>query len=278
MPRFGKNHPADLVFGYGTEGSKAAAKIAKGSGAEACAVVFDSVTKAELSDVQLVFAGSRPLHAELEAKGVSGVSYLPPAVPDDSADFIERRAAERAGLKLEPSQIAVCVPGPIYPDLGHAVAIEAIEQLAHPQLKLFLMGGYKHPFGQQLRLQAEQTEVAASSMIGHSADSSVYAAFDICLAPFQSAHAAPHALTAMSFGLPLVGSPLGALQDMVTPASNGYLATTSSAQSLAEALLVTLDEGTALIGMGKRSRRAFKEQFSLRAMSRALLSGIHALS
>lgn len=270
--RFAKAQSIDAVLGYGEQGVRLATKIARSCGAAAYAVAFDPLEERLLKGLSGVFASSQTLASTLESRGDLQVAYLPPAVPDNFPQFSERRASERERLKLDDNQIAVCVPGPIHPDLGQEIALEALEQLGGQQLRLFMLGSYQHQYGKDLRLLAAQNPVAANSMIGQPTDSGIYAAFDLCLAPFQAAHAAQHALTAMSFGLPLVATPTGALQDMVTPGSNGYLATSTSAQSIAEALLVTLDEGAGLPAMGKRSRKMFKDQFSLRHMARGLSS------
>jgi len=270
--RYAKAQSVDVVFGYGEQGIRVASKVARNCGAKAYAVAFDSIDERYLKGVSGVFAGSQSLCAALESTSDAPVIYLPPAVPDTFPQFSERRESERQRLKLDDNHIAVCVPGPIHPDLGQEIALEALEQLGGQQLRLFMLGSYQHQYGKDIRLLAAQNPVAANSMIGQPADGGIYAAFDVCLAPFQAAHAAQHALTAMSFGLPLVATPTGALQDMVTPGGNGYLATSNTTQSVAEALLVTLDEGNGLVAMGKRSRKMFKEQYSLRHMARSLNS------
>lgn len=274
ISRFARAQSADAVLGYGEEGARVGAKVAKSCGATAGAVLFDEADSRLLKGVDTVFASSRALYQSLSARCDAAVVHLPPAVPDLRDKFSERRASERARLKLEDHHIAVCVPGPLHPDLGQEVALDVLEQLGDPRLRLFILGSYQHDYGRELRLLAAQNAAGANSMIGQPADAGVYAGFDLCLAPFQAAHAAQHVLTAMSFGLPLVASPVGALQDMVVPGSNGYLATSASTQSLAEALLVTLDESVELAAMGRRSRRLFKERFGLRQMARALADGL----
>lgn len=275
ISRFAKAQAVDAVIGYGEEGVRVGSKVARSCSASAFAVLFDEVDSRFLKGLHGVFAGSQSLCASLESRCESQVCYLPPAVPDFRAQFEERRISERARLKLDDNHIAVCVPGPLDPALGQEIALEVLEQLGDQQLRLFVLGSYQHDYGKELRLLAAQNPVAANSMIGQPVDLGIYTAFDICLAPFQVGHAAQHALTAMSFALPLVASPVGALQDMVTPGTNGYLATSASAQSIAEALLVTLDEGGALPTMGNRSRKIFKDQFTLRHMARSLTSLVH---
>ncbi len=273
ISRHAKAQAVDVVLGYGEEGIRIGAKIARSCGAVAHGVAFDAVDTRVFKGLTSVFAGSQALVGLLESQCDTAVSYLPPAVPDLQQKFRQRRASERKLLKLEDSHIAVCIPGPIHRDLGQEIALEALEQFGGHNLKLFLLGNYQHDYGKEVRLLAAQNPVASNSMIGQPKDGGIYTAFDVCLAPFQAGHAAQHALTAMSFSLPLVATPQGALQDMVTPGSNGYLATSPTAQSIAEALLVTLDEGS-LASMGKRSRKMFKEQFSLRQMARRLVSVI----
>lgn len=270
ISRYAKAQSIDVVIGYSEVGVQLGNKVARSCGAKAFAVVYGAIEVRFLKGLSGIFAASKSLCTSLESLSDVPVCYLAPAVPDSYAPFRKRRAIERQRLKLKDAHIAVCVPGPIHPDLGHEVALEVMEQLGNQRLRLFLLGSYQHGYGKELRLLAAQNPIAASGMIGVPADNGIYTAFDVCLAPFQAEHAAQHALTAMSFGLPLVASPVGALQDMITPGSNGYLATSGSAQSVAEALLVTLDEGAALSTMGRSSRRAFKEQFSLRHMARTL--------
>jgi len=272
MSRFAKAQAVDVVIAYGEEGARVGSKVAKSCAADAYAVVFDEVDSRFLKGLDGVFATSQSLCASLETRCDAQVAYLPPAVPDLRDQFQDRRASERERLRLDKHHIAVCVPGPLHPHLGQEVALEVLEQLGGQQLRLFILGSYQHEYGKELRLLAAQNSAGAGSMIGQPADAGVFTAFDICLAPFQAGHAAQHALTAMSFGLPLVASPMGALQDMVTPGSNGYLATSGSVQSVAEALLVTLDEGIELRTMGQRSHKMFKAQFTLRHMARSLTS------
>ncbi len=275
LVRSARQYAIDHVFGYCEDGIKLAVKVARGSAVKAMGFAYDPVDPRYLEGLSVAFAGSHALCQSLAAKSNTRISYLAPAVPDNQAQFSERRQSERERLKLQDGQLAICVPGPIHADLGQEVALEALEQLGELNIRLFLLGSYQHSYGKELRILAAQNPVAANSMIGQPADAGIYAAFDVCLAPFQAAHAAQHALTALSFGLPLVATPVGALQDMVEPGGNGYLATSPSAQSVAEALLVTLDEGGALTGMGKRSRKTFKDHFSLRQMARSLNAAIN---
>lgn len=275
LNRFAKAEAVELVLGYGEEGLRIGSKIARSCHTQAFGVVFEAVEPRSLKGINGLFVGSRQLLSVMQEQTDIPVNYLPPAVPDSQHLYSERRASERRRLKLEDHHIAVCVPGPIHPDLGQEVALEALEQLGGHQLRLFLLGNYQHAYGQELRLLAAQHPFAANSMIGQPADAGIYTAFDICLAPFQASHAAQHALPALSFGLPLVATPVGALQDMVTPGSNGYLATSATSQSIAEALLVTLDEGSGISAMSDRSRKIFKEHFTLRQLANTLGSVIN---
>ncbi len=274
LSRNARQQAVDKVFGYGEEGLKTALKIARGSKAQAYGFAYDSIELRHWRGAATVFAASHALSQSMTNLNEGDVRYLAPAVPDNRDLYSAQRASERARLKLQHEQIAVCVPGPIHPDLGQEVALEALEQLGDFNIRLFLLGSYQHSYGKELRMLAAQNPLAANSMIGQPADAGVYTAFDLCLAPFQAGHAAQHALTALSFGLPLVATPVGALQDMVEPGGNGYLATSASAQSIAEALLVTLDESGALARMGKRSRKKFKEHFTLRHMARELVAAV----
>lgn len=76
---------------------------------------------------------------------------------------------------------------------------------------------------------------------------------------------------AMSFGIPVIASKVGALSEMVVDGKTGLLVEPGSVDSLEKALIRLVEDESLRERMSRSARRRFKKQFSLPVMHRKLL-------
>jgi glycosyltransferase involved in cell wall biosynthesis len=69
-------------------------------------------------------------------------------------------------------------------------------------------------------------------------------------------------IEAMSYGLPVLATRVGAIPDFVTPGENGYLVTPGDVDTLAERLIALLGNPDLLRDFGNHSRQLVKERYN----------------
>lgn len=169
-----------------------------------------------------------------------------PLPPDVSPRTADRREA-RARLGIAGDRCAVLCFGLIRPYKGVDVLLDAVARLpADTALTLLLCG---EPWGDQgpkltRRLASPELAgrvVARLEWVPEEQLPDYFAAADVAVLPYRSATGSAVAAQALGQGLPLVGSRVGGIAEVVRDGDNGLLVEPGDAAGLAAALVRIVD-------------------------------------
>jgi glycosyltransferase involved in cell wall biosynthesis len=94
---------------------------------------------------------------------------------------------------------------------------------------------------------------------------------DIFVLPSQDREGLGVALIeAMAVGLPVIGTNLGGIPEVIEDGENGFLVSPRNPEQLAEALKKLVNDQTLRTGMGLRGRQMYEEKFTLPRMIRQI--------
>lgn len=209
---------------------------------------------------------------------------VPSGVP--TAELAARapaRAAARARLGLDPAAFVVVGLGRLVPIKGFDRLIAALPRLLAevPPARVVLVGD--GPERAALAAQAAALGVAArvdfgGGVSGASAELVTYlAAADVGAAPSRNEGMGRALVEAMALGLPVVGSAVGGIPDVIGDDEGGRLVPPDDAEALAAAL-VQLGRDPGLRAKLSVAARARAERFSTATAERTLLAVYAALA
>jgi len=72
----------------------------------------------------------------------------------------------------------------------------------------------------------------------------------------------------MAVGLPVIGTNLGGIPEVIVDGENGFLVSPKSPDQLADALMKFVNDQGLRISMGRRGRQIYEEDFTLSKMIR----------
>jgi glycosyltransferase involved in cell wall biosynthesis len=129
----------------------------------------------------------------------------------------------------------------------------------HPQTKFFFCGkGTEQLFGQTQELGLEKNIILS----GFRTDiPDILACFDIFVLPSLQEGIATAGIEAMASGLPLIGTQVGGIPDIVSK-ENGSLVPPGNPQALAEAILKLIENPILAENLGLAGRRIAEQRFS----------------
>jgi D-inositol-3-phosphate glycosyltransferase len=185
-------------------------------------------------------------HASTVGRGLAGAFPSSPVavhpLPAEGSVPVGRAAA-RTRLGLEPEAVAVLCFGLIRPYKGVDVLLDAFACTPpDPPLTLLLAG---EPWGRaagELRRRLARPDLAGRVVahLGWLAETEVpvwFAAADAVVLPYRSATGSAVAAQALGFGLPVVGSKVGGIADVIEDEANGLLVAPSDPAALSAALV-----------------------------------------
>jgi len=185
--------------------------------------------------------------------------HYPPARP--SAADTTARAEMRRALETSPETRVIAMASRLEGWKGHRLLIDALARLAATEWAAWIVGGAQHP-SEASYFEELKARVAALGLsdrvtfLGQRADvERVLAAADLYCQPNQGPE--PFGLSiveALSAGLPVVATRLGAFPEIVTDAC-GVLVDPGSVQGIAGALDELLRDADRRLAMGEAARR-----------------------
>jgi glycosyltransferase involved in cell wall biosynthesis len=183
------------------------------------------------------------------------------------------RARDRLGLSSE-DEVLVSVGRQEF-QKGQRYLIEAMVEVSRlrPRAVLLFAGRQGHASEELQRLWRETELEDRIRFLGHVEDvPEVLAAADILVFPSLYEGLPGALIEAMAVGLPIVATDIDATREVLEPGRNAILVPSSSAASLAGAVLRLLTEKETRRGFGTRSRSMFEERFTLEGSVRRMLA------
>ena len=189
-----------------------------------------------------------------------------PAPPTDS----ERRDARR-GLGLSCDKQIVLFAGQIIERKGVEDLLRAWTSLApvwSERAELILVGDDLERDGlyrRQMETVAAELDCRARFMGFQRNVPEWLAAADMCVVPSHAEPLGNATLEAMAAGLPVIGSRVGGIPEMILDGETGLLVMPHNPQQLAAAIERLLQDGALRQALGRAGRKRCEEHFSLRA-------------
>lgn len=165
-----------------------------------------------------------------------------------------------------PASPTLLFLGHLLPDKGVYELVEAFARVARsvPELRLVL-GGVGH--GAQLRELAVklgvQERVELPGWLGPEKKSAAFANSSIFLLPSYHEGMPMALLEAMSWGLPVIATPVGGIPQVVTHEANGLLVPPRDVAALTAAITRVLQDPTLGARLGSAARASIERSFSL---------------
>lgn len=161
---------------------------------------------------------------------------------DRERDRLGGRSAVRSELSLDPDAFVVCGVGRLEPHKGYDVLLDAFGELARELEKAYLLLVGEGSQAEGLRDRATALEKGASRVLftGHRPDPYRFIiASDVLVLPSTTEYETfgQVLIEAMALHVPVVGSRIGGIPEVIRPGKNGLLVEPGDPQDLYEALL-----------------------------------------
>ncbi|MDQ1331506.1 MAG: hypothetical protein QG578_1774 [Thermodesulfobacteriota bacterium] len=188
--------------------------------------------------------------------------------PDKLIDDSQRKKM-RASLGLDAEATVIAVVASLTANKGHGILLTAFREifLSHPSVRLLIVGD--GPLRDKLEASARQLMVdQAVVFTGIRKDVfDLLQISDIFILPTQVREGLGVALIeAMAVGLPVIGTGIGGIPELIEEAGNGFLVSPGNSEQLAEAIRMLVDDKALRTAMGIRGRRIYEEKFTMSKM------------
>ena len=179
------------------------------------------------------------------------------------------RKKMRASLGLDIEAIVIAIVASLTANKGHGFLLTAFEEAfrSHPSIRLLIVGD--GPLRKQIETATRQMMMdQAVIFTGMQQDVfSLLQTSDIFVLPSQSREGLGVALIeAMAVGLPVIGTNLGGIPEVIEDGENGFLVAPGSSKQLAEVLKKLVNDQVLRTGMGRRGRQIYEEKFTMPKM------------
>jgi glycosyltransferase involved in cell wall biosynthesis len=181
----------------------------------------------------------------------------------------EDRKAKRASVSVSSQDVVIIEVASLTANKGHHILLNACQQVykKNPAIKLIIVGD--GPLQSTLQEEAKQLGME-SAVIFTGQRKDVYellAMSDIFILPSMTREGLSIAMIeAMAMGLPVIGSNVGGIPELIEDRVNGFLLPPGDTDKLTSAIDTLVTEQDLREGMGKQGRRIFEERFTLTRM------------
>lgn len=185
-----------------------------------------------------------------------------------------RRRAAREALGLPPAVPVVVAVGRQEYQKGHRSLLEAAARLkgSHPELRILLAGRRGHASHELEALVRERGLAQHVEFLGHREDvPQVLAAADAFVLPSLFEGFPGAVVEAMALGLPVAGSDIGPLREVLGPGGGDFLAEPEDPAALAAVLDRLLRNPEAAAAAGRRNRERFLAELTVERSARRML-------
>jgi glycosyltransferase involved in cell wall biosynthesis len=198
----------------------------------------------------------------------NGVKPMTGAAPDAG-----HSVALRQELEIPERDTVFAVIASLTPNKGHHVLLESFRTLLrdHPDATLLVVGD--GPLRAELEARARQLMIDQKVIFtGMRTDiHELLSISDVCLLPSLFREGLGMALIeAMEAGLPVIGTDIGGIPEVINNGENGFLVPPGKPEALAHAMMSFAKDKELRIRMGRRSRQLYEEMFTLSNMIRQI--------
>jgi glycosyltransferase involved in cell wall biosynthesis len=231
--------------------------------------------KAFLSHPQAIISPSNELHEKSAATGVPGdhLFYIPNGVdahkfaPGQSFDVIDK------DYGLDPTRPIIVCPRRLEPKNGVEYFIRSIPivRAERPDVQFLVVGGgfpeERARFESMLAVEGQRHDVFFTGNVPNTAMPRFYALATIATLPSLMEATSISGLEAMSSGLPLVGTNVGGIPEIIEDGVSGMLVEPRRPDQLAAAYLRLLGDADLRTRLGAGARARVEREFAWPAIS-----------
>lgn len=175
----------------------------------------------------------------------------------------------RVSLGADAEAIIIAIVASLTANKGHGFLISAFQQIfsTHPSIRLLIVGD--GPLREQLETEVQRRKMdAAIVFTGIRNDVfELLQASDIFVLPSIIREGLSLALIeAMSASLPVIGTEVGGIPEVIEDGESGFLVSPGSSEQLAEALKKLVNDQALRTGMGRRGRQIYEAKFTMPKM------------
>jgi glycosyltransferase involved in cell wall biosynthesis len=175
----------------------------------------------------------------------------------------------RASLGANAEAIVIAIVASLTANKGHGFLIAAFQQIfsTNPSMRLLIVGD--GPLREQLETEVQRRKMDGA-IVFTGIRNDVFALLqvsDIFVLPSIIREGLSLALIeAMSASLPVIGTEVGGIPEVIEEGGNGFLVSPGSSEQLAEALKKLINDQALRTGMGRRGRQIYEEKFTMPKM------------
>jgi glycosyltransferase involved in cell wall biosynthesis len=182
-------------------------------------------------------------------------------------------ACLRCSLGIEEGDFVIATVASLRKNKGHEVLLEALHRLSadHPRIRCLVVGD--GPL--RLFLEEEASRLGLEKQVlflGLQPDVSPYLKLShaLVLATIYREGLSVALIEGAAAGLPLIGSEIGGIPEVITDQANGFLIRPGDSQGLAEAISKLMTHKHLRLTMGIRSREIYRSRFAPEIMIRRI--------
>jgi glycosyltransferase involved in cell wall biosynthesis len=180
-----------------------------------------------------------------------------------------QRKKMRASLGFDAEAIVIAVVASLTANKGHGILLTAFKEVSrsYPSISLLIVGD--GPLREKLETEVKQQKMdRVIVFMGIRNDVlKLLQVSDILVLPSIIREGLSLALIeAMSVSLPVIGTAVGGIPEVIEDGENGFLVSPGSSEQLAVALKKLVNDQALRNGMGRRGRKSYEEKFTMPKM------------
>lgn len=203
---------------------------------------------------------------------------VPNGIPAPEPEPPGRRAEVRAELGLEDDDVVVLMVARLSRQKAHEVMLDALARAAHPRLRLVVVGDGARREELEARV-ADRGLAKQVTFLGLRRDvPRLLAGGDVFALSSVHEGVPISVIEAMTQGLPVVATDVGALRDQVTDGVDGFLVGSGDAAALGERLVRLADDPALRAELGRRARERASTEFTIENTATAFTDMVEAVA
>ncbi len=265
LVRSARRWKPDLLHGHLVRGTHYATMTGRIAALPAVATAHSTISYKRFHRADCVIAVSQAVKDSLVARLInpSRITRIYHGIPDN---FTLRTYREdiRENLGVKEHECALCMAARFIPDKGHDILLQALSGLRDRRCKLFLAGDDTVPWAREIRSIAKDRNLEGRvAFLGFKEDVPRFlAGMDILIAPSRREALSISIIEALSTGLPVIGTRVGGIPEVVRHRINGLLVEKDNAKELLEAISYLVSHPDVRHAYGLKSREIFLQEFS----------------
>ncbi|TQV62870.1 MAG: glycosyltransferase family 4 protein [Halothiobacillaceae bacterium] len=271
LTRTARRFKADILHGHLTRGAHYAGIAGRLGGIPCVATAHSTNAGKHFGRARRIIAASSAVRAFLLERGYPAdrIERVHHGL-DVPAMTAEARQAFRAHHDIPEDSIIFGMVARFVPDKGQDTALRAFARAGQPGC-LLLVGDDSTPWGQSMRKLAKELALDDRvRFIGQQDDVfPALAAMDAFLAPSRREALGLSLIESAGMGLPLLGSHVGGIPEIIEPEQNGLLLPPDDIPAWSMALQRLYADAGLRRRMGDAARATYEQRFSTTRMMRA---------